>query len=409
MLRYAERTREVGPSAVREILKIAERPDVLSFAGGLPAPELFPLDALKEAHAAVFREQAGAALQYSTTEGFGPLREWIATRFSSQGASTQSGDLLVTNGSQQGIDLAARVLLDPFALVVTENPTYVAALQVFQASQARVRAVESDAEGMRLESLAQVLASNDVRLIYVVPNFANPTGVTWSARRRAGLVALAQAWRVPILEDDPYGAIRFRGQPLPPLCALEDDGLVLSLGTFSKTLAPGLRLGWLRARGEALKYLVVAKQASDLHASTLSQRAVARLLSTWDYDGHLETLRTSYRSRCEAMTSAIAQHFPDGSRFVHPEGGLFVWVTLPPHFDTQDLLAQCVAQERIAYVPGSPFFAHQPRPNTMRLNYSNRSVADIMDGMRRLGAFFRRVECGSSTPSGARHDAAAAR
>jgi 2-aminoadipate transaminase len=201
MMRLAQRTTVVTPSAVREILKVAEQPEVRSFAGGLPAPELFPVEAIAEAHARVLRSSGAAALQYSTTEGFGPLREWIASRYAAQGAKTGADDVLVTNGSQQGIDLVARVLLDPGAVVVTENPTYLAALQVFQAAQATVVAVDSDREGMRLEALAKVLATHDARLIYLVPNFANPTGVTWSAARRAGLLALAQAWKVPVLNS----------------------------------------------------------------------------------------------------------------------------------------------------------------------------------------------------------------
>lgn len=296
--------------------------------------------------------------------------------------------MLVTNGSQQGIDLVARVLLDPGAVVVTENPTYLAALQVFQAAKATVVAVDSDREGMRLEALAKVLATHDARLIYLVPNFANPTGVTWSAARRAGLLALAQAWKVPVLEDDPYGAVRFSGTALPPLAALDDAGLVLSLGTFSKTLAPGLRVGWLRAPVAVRRHLVIAKQASDLHSGTLAQRAVVQLLASFDLEAHLVRLRAVYRERCELMFDALTRAFPRGTRCERPEGGLFLWAELPPGLDTLALLPTAVSRHRVAYVPGTPFFAAAPRDNALRLNFSNCRPDDIVDGMRGLGRLF---------------------
>lgn len=387
-MRLAERTRGVTPSAVREILKVAEQPQVRSFAGGLPAPELFPIEAIAEAHARVLSKSGAAALQYGATEGFGPLREWIASRYREQSASTSVDDVLITNGSQQGIDLVSRVLLDPGAVVVTENPTYLAALQVFQAAQARVVAVDSDREGMLLEALAKVLATEDARLIYLVPNFGNPTGVTWSSARRAGLLALAQAWKVPILEDDPYGAIRFSGEPLPPLAALDDQGLVISLGTFSKMLAPGLRVGWLRAPAATQRHLVVAKQATDLHSSSLAQRAIAELLGRFELEAHLQTLRATYRDRCHLMSDVVTASFPGGTRFEAPDGGLFLWVELPRGLDTLALLTTAVTRHRVAYVPGAPFFVERPRSNTLRLNFSNCQPAAIVDGVSALGALF---------------------
>lgn len=388
MMRLAERTSGVTPSAVREILKVAEQPQVRSFAGGLPAPELFPIEAIAEAHARVLAKSGAAALQYSATEGFGPLREWIASRYRDQSAPTSVEDVLITNGSQQGIDLVCRVLLDPGAIVVTENPTYLAALQVFQAAQARVIAVDSDREGMRLEALAAVLATDDVRLIYLVPNFANPTGVTWSAARRAGLIALAQAWKVPILEDDPYGAIRFSGEPQPPLASLDHEGLVTSLGTFSKMLAPGLRVGWLRAPVALQRHLVVAKQATDLHSSSLAQRAISELLTRFELEAHLATLRATYRDRCHVMADVVTASFPEGTHFERPDGGLFLWVELPRGVDTLELLTTAVTRHRVAYVPGAPFFVDRARSNTLRLNFSNCQPAAIVDGIASLGALF---------------------
>jgi 2-aminoadipate transaminase len=388
MMRLAERTHGVMPSAVREILKVAEQPNIRSFAGGLPAPELFPVRAIADAHDRVLSKSGAAALQYSTSEGFGPLRDWVAHRFGERGAPTSADEVLITNGSQQGIDLVARVLLDPGAVVVTENPTYLAALQVFQAAQAKVIAVDSDPEGMVLEALAKVLATHDVRLIYVVPTFANPTGVTWSHARRAGLMALAQAWNVPVLEDDPYEAIRFSGAVVAPLAAMDGAGLVISLGTFSKMLAPGLRVGWLKSPPSLRRHLLVAKQATDLHSSSLAQRAVAELLETFDLEVHLARLRVEYGARCSMMAKETVTHFPSGTVVNRPDGGLFLWVELPLGVDTLALLTTAVTEHRVAYVPGAPFFADRARTNTLRLTFSNCQPADIVDGIARLGSLF---------------------
>lgn len=395
-MRLAARTRFFAPSAVREILKVAEQPEVRSFAGGLPAPEAFPADALADAHARVLARAPSAALQYSTSEGFGPLRDWVAHRLSREGAATAADDVVITSGSQQGIDLVARVLLDPGAVVVTEDPTYLAALQVFRAAEAQVLGVASDEEGMRLEALAQVLATRPVRLIYVVPTFANPTGTTWSRARRAGLLALAQAWGVPILEDDPYSALRFSGTAQPSLASLDTDGLVVSLGTFSKLLAPGLRLGWARVPEALRRPFVIARQASDLHSSTLSQRVLVDLFEHFDLEAHLERLRTLYSARARAMGAAL-DSFPSGTRFRTPDGGLFFWVELPEDLDATALLPSAVTRHRVAYVPGAPFFLTAPKRNALRLNFSNCSPVDIDDGVRRLGRFFDEARYGGST------------
>ncbi len=383
----AQATRGVTASAVREILKVAEQPEVLSFAGGLPAPELFPTGEIAAAFARVLASDGRAALQYSTTEGFGPLREWVAADFSARAVPTTADDVLITNGSQQGLDLATRVLVDPGSVVVTESPSYLAALQVFAAAQARVVPVAADADGIQPEALAQVLATHDVRLLYLVPNSANPTGATLSLTRRHAVMALAQAHNVPVLEDDPYGSLRYSGAPLAPLASLA-PGLVISLGSFSKTLAPGLRLGWLRAPPAMLKHLVVAKQASDLHTGTLAQRATIELLRQFDYPRHLRGINAVYGERCQVMDHALRATFPSGTRWATPTGGLFFWVQLPDSLDTLELLPGAIAQ-KVAYVPGAPFFVGKSARHFLRLNFSNRSPADIRDGLARLGAMFQ--------------------
>lgn len=383
-LRLARRMARMPPSAVREILKVAEQPDVLSFAGGLPAPELFPIEAIAEAHAEVLAREGRAALQYSTTEGFGPLREWVVARLGRRGIRVSTDQVLITNGSQQGIDLVARVLLDPGDLVAVESPSYLAALQTFAGCEATFASVASDDDGMDVDDLARVFATRTPKLVYVVPEFQNPKGTTLSAGRRTALLALCQAHRVPVLEDNPYGELRFRGEAPAPLAALDDSGVVVHLGTFSKTLAPGMRLGWLVGPRELVRSITIAKQAADLHTATLAQRAASALLARFDYDAHLGTLRRVYGERCDAMLGALERHLPAGTRWTRPEGGLFVWAELPSGLRADDLFAEAL-REKVAFVPGSAFYADAPRYETLRLNYSNRPSELIEEGIARLG------------------------
>lgn len=390
-LRLAQRMNGLRPSAVREILKVAERPDVLSFAGGLPAPELFPTDAIAEAHATVLARDGRAALQYSTTEGFGPLREWVVARLSRRGIHVSVSQVLITNGSQQGIDLAARVLLNAGDEVVVEDPSYLAALQSFTGCEARFLTVPSDDSGMDVAALEQALATRRPRLIYVVPEFHNPKGTTLSSERRLHLVRLAQRYGIPILEDNPYGELRFRGEAPAPLAALDDTGLVVHLGTFSKTLAPGLRLGWLVGSPEFVRAATIVKQSTDLHTASLAQRAAAQLLTTFDYDAHLLGLRATYGERCQAMLDALERHMPASTRFTRPDGGLFVWAELPRGLDSELLLKDALS-EKVAFVPGKAFFAGAARDEMLRLNYSNRPPDLIEEGIARLGRVVRRYQ-----------------
>lgn len=387
-LRLARRMDRMPPSAVREILKVAEQPDVLSFAGGLPAPELFPTEAIGAAFAEVLASEGRAALQYSTTEGYGPLREWVAARLCSRGIRADADDVLITNGSQQGIDLAARVLLDPGDVVAVEDPSYLAALQTFAGCEAVLHPVRSDADGMNVDALAEVIAAHRPKLIYLVPDFQNPTGTTLALRRRARLVDLAASHRIPILEDGPYSELRFRGEACPPLASYDHDGVVIHLGTFSKTLAPGLRLGWMTAPKEVLRAATIAKQAADLHTGTLVQRAAATLLRDFDYETHLEGLRGHYGERCAAMMKALDDHMPPGTSWTRPDGGMFTWLALPQGLCADDIFADAL-REKVAFVPGTAFFAGDLRPEFLRLNYSNRPPARIDEGMRRLAGVIR--------------------
>jgi 2-aminoadipate transaminase len=389
--RLARRMSGMAASAVREILKVAERPDILSFAGGLPAPELFPVSAIAAALEDVLRRDGAAALQYSVTEGFGPLREWVAARLRRQGASVQADDVLITCGAQQGIDLTAKVLLDPGDRVAVECPSYLAALQCFGGYEAQFVPIGSDDDGLQVEDLERALAAGEhPKLVYVVTEFHNPKGTTLCAERRRRLLALARAHGFAILEDNPYGELRFRGQAPLSLLAESDGATVISLGTFSKTLAPGLRLGWMVAPAQVRLAATVAKQAADLHSATLNQRAAARLLETFDYDGHLGRIRAAYGERCDAMRQALARHLPSGTTWTDPDGGLFLWVKLPGGLRADDLFAEAL-EEKVAFVPGSPFFpAMARRYEFLRLNFSNRPPSLIDEGMARLGKVIRR-------------------
>jgi 2-aminoadipate transaminase len=389
--RFARRMSRIKTSAVREILKLTEQPEIISFAGGLPAPELFPIAETAQAYADVFAREGSEAMQYSTTEGWLPLRQWIADRTASRGVRADAGRVLITSGSQQGIDLVGKVFLDPGDSVIVENPCYLAALQSFSGYDASFIPVESDSKGMVTEQVEQALKSQKAKLIYVVSDFHNPKGTTLSLERREQLIKISRRYRIPILEDDAYGELRYRGERIPPLAAMDKDGLVINLGTFSKTLSPGMRIGWAVASREIIHAMVTAKQAADLHTGTIPQRALARLLESFAYDDHVLKLRAVYGERCQAMLDALESHFPVEASWTRPEGGLFLWVELPATVSGEQLLEDALA-ERVAFVPGSSFFASRPRANFIRLNFSNRSPEMIEEGVRRIaGALKRRL------------------
>jgi 2-aminoadipate transaminase len=389
-VQLARRMSNVQASAIREILKVTERPDVLSFAGGLPAPEAFPVEAMARAHAEVLAKNGAAALQYGPTEGHAPLRAWIAERMTSRGLPATAEQVLITTGSQQGIDLVGKTLLDPGDLVAVEAPSYLAALQTFSTYEAQFAVVGTDDEGMRVDELETLLQHAPVKLIYVVPTFQNPRGTTLSVERRQELSRLAREYGVTVLEDDPYAELRYRGATLLPVAGLDARAPVIHLGSFSKTLAPGLRLGYAVADERMIRALTIAKQAADLHSGQLSQLAVTQLLKTFDYEAHLRELRDLYGERCAAMLAAVARSFPRGSTWTRPEGGLFVWVKLPDGIDAQELLRAAML-EKVAFVPGAPFYPRNPERSTLRLNFSNRPPELIAQGIARLGACVQRL------------------
>jgi 2-aminoadipate transaminase len=390
---YARRAQALRPSAVREILKVTAQPDVISFAGGLPAPELFPVEAMRAAADAVLRTDGRAALQYGVTEGHPPLREWIAAHLAeSVGLRAGADELLVTHGSQQGLDLVARVLLDPGDIVLTENPAYLGALQVFQAYEAEPVGLACDDAGLVPAALREWLARAPRRpkLLYLIPNYQNPTGVRLAAARRAEIAEIAALHRLPILEDDPYGRLRYSGEEAPALASLGGGDATIYLGSTSKVLAPGLRVAWLHTRDAGLRAkLTVAKQASDLHTSSFTQRLVASYLSQpGQFEAQLGRLREVYGRRRDLMLAALARELPEGCSWTKPEGGLFLWVTLPEGWNATELFAEAAAA-KVAFVPGDSFWVGEPRRNTLRLNFSNASESAIETGTARLGAILR--------------------
>lgn len=381
----AARSRAIGGSPVRDILAVTARPEVINFAGGLPAPELFDATGIAAAYQAVLTETPARALQYATTEGEPALRAALAERTSARGLPTGPDDLLVTTGSQQALSLLATALLEPGDVVLVERPCYLAALQVFAFAGARVVGVPGDSDGLDPEALDELVVRERPKLLYTVPTFQNPTGRTLPADRRAAVAAVAARRGLWIVEDDPYGELRFEGERLPWIAAQEGaaDRTVL-LGSFSKVMAPGLRLGWLRAPADLLRACVVAKQAADLHTPTVNQLAAARYLADNDLDAHVARVAGVYRERRDAMLGGLANSLPEGSSWERPEGGMFLWARLPESYDTTELLSRVVRQD-VAYVPGAPFYAGEPDRSTMRLCFVTQTPGEIREGLRRLG------------------------
>ncbi|UNO41457.1 PLP-dependent aminotransferase family protein [Streptomyces sp. MST-110588] len=385
----AARAADTGGSPVREILALTARPEVISFAGGLPAGELFDAAGIAEAFRHVLTQAPQRALQYSTTEGDPGLRAAVAARATGRGLPTTPDDLIITTGSQQGLTLLATALLEPGDVVLAEDPCYLAALQVFSFAGARVVPVPTDDEGIDPAALDEIAARERPKLLYIVPTFQNPTGRTLSAERRAAVGRVAARRGVWIAEDDPYGELRFEGEPVPWLASFpgaEDRTALLS--SFSKIMAPGLRLGWLRAPAALRRACVIAKQAADLHTSTVDQAAAARYLETTDLDAHLDRVRGAYRARRDALVGGLGEALPDGSTWNRPQGGMFVWARMPAGYDATALLPQVVRHD-VAYVPGAPFFTGPADPGTMRLSFVTHSPEEIQEGLRRLALTLR--------------------
>jgi len=390
-LPLAARATLVGSSPVRDILALTSRPEVISFAGGLPAPELFDAEGIRAAYDRVLAENAHRALQYSTSEGDPELRAATAARLTARGLATEADDLLITTGSQQALTLLTTTLVEPGDVVLVEDPCYLAALQAISFAGARIVAVPTDDQGIDPVALEEIVVRERPKLLYIIPTFQNPTGRTLPAQRRREVAEVAERHGFWIAEDDPYGELRYSGEEVPWIASVPAaaDRTVL-LSTFSKIMAPGMRLGYLRAPERLRRACVIAKQSADLHTSTIDQAAAARYLSDRDLDAHLSVVRAAYRERRDALLDGLPEAMPAGSGWNHPDGGMFIWARLPDGFDATQLLPTAVKHD-VAYVPGAPFFAGTPDPASLRLSFTTHSPEDIREGLRRLAGVFAMV------------------
>lgn len=392
----AERTSHMESSAIRELLKLTGNPEIISFAGGLPAPEFFPMREMEEACDYVTQNVGEEALQYSATEGYPPLKEYLAESMHKYGVPATGKNVLLTNGSQQALDLLGKILIDPGQYVLTARPTYLGAIQAWNAYQAKFHTMNLDDDGMIVDELEHAYekvlqdSGQPPAFIYVLPNFHNPAGTTLSLERRKKLAELATRLDIPVVEDDPYGELRYEGEDLPPICTMIPERTIY-LGTFSKTLTPGLRLGWIVCPEDLMKRFVQAKQGCDLHTGTFVQHVANDICQRGFLKPHVKRLRKEYRIRRDTMLDALEEYWPDSCSWTHPLGGLFLWAQVPEPINTLQFLRDHAIQEKVAYVPGEHFYPNQDGgEHAMRLNFSYSPPDTIVEGIRRLGVALKK-------------------
>lgn len=385
---FAERMKNVHKSFIREILKVTEDSNIISFAGGLPNPKSFPIDEVKESVSSVLSEGGEECLQYSTTEGYRPLREYIAKRYLNMGLNVDADEILITNGSQQGIDLIGKVFLNKGDKVLVESPTYLAAIQSFGLYEPQFRSVPLLEDGVDTNALNEILSAEKIKLFYSVTNFQNPTGITYSKSKRQEVAEILKDKDTIFVEDNPYGEIRFLGEDIPPVKAYLEESVLF--GSFSKIVSPGMRLGWIVADEEIMEKVIIAKQASDLHSNYFTQRVVYQYLIDHEVDEHIKKIKEMYRKQRNMMVSMIEAHFPEGVKYTKPEGGMFLWVTLPENLSSMDLFELAI-KENVAFVPGQAFYTDGGGKNTLRLNFSNSDEEKIEEGIKRLGKAIKRL------------------
>lgn len=379
---FADRMNNVHKSFIREILKVTEEPEIISFAGGLPNPKSFPVAEIEEAVCKVLQSNGDEILQYSTSEGYLPLREYIAKRYSKNGLKVNANEILITNGSQQGIDLVSKAFLNKGDKVLVENPTYLAAIQSFGLFEPEFKAVPLLDDGADVETLKKIFNENKIKLFYSITNFQNPTGITYSKEKRQQVAEILKNENTIFVEDNPYGEIRFLGEDIPPVKLYLYNSVLF--GSFSKIVSPGMRLGWIVANEEIMEKILIAKQASDLHSNYFTQRVVYQYLIDNDVDKHIEKIKKMYRDQRNLMVSMIEKHFPENVKYTKPEGGMFLWVTLPEGLSSMDLFDIAI-KDNVAFVPGKAFFTDGSGDNTLRLNFSNSNEEKIEEGIKRLG------------------------
>ncbi len=399
--RFSQRMTTMKSSAIRDLLHYATLPGMIYLAGGLPAPDSFPVEVFKEACITVLDEVGAQALQYGTTEGYKPLRRCLAERMRNmKGIACGSDNIILTSGSQQALEMIGKLFIDYGDIIVMESPSYLGAIQAFDLYAPRYVTVPMDEEGIMIEELERILQIVVPKFIYTVPTFQNPSGRTLSLERRKQLIALAEQYDVIVVEDDPYGELRYTGESVPPIKTFDTTGRVIYLSTFSKILSPGIRLAWITASEEFIRRITLIKQATDLCTSTFIQYAAYEYCQSGVMEEHIEKIRAMYKVRMEAMLDALDKYFPkEGVSWTRPEGGMFLWVTLPDAIDVEDMLKEAVAN-KVAFVPGSSFFVDGRPHSTMRLNFSNATAEQIVEGIRRLSEIVRgRLDVLALTPS----------
>lgn len=391
-VRYADRTSSIKASEIRELLKLTEEPEIISFAGGLPAPELFPLKKINEVMSQVINEKGCIALQYASTDGYTPLRQIILNqRVKPAGIECGISNIMLTNGSQQGLEFSAKLFINKGDIIVCESPSYLGAINAFAAYQPKFIEIPMDEHGMVVDELETVLMNHhdEIKMIYTIPDFQNPSGITMNIERRKRLAELAAKYEIMLIEDSPYGELRFEGEALPPIKSFDKSGFVVNLGTFSKTFCPGLRLGWIVADEEIIRKYILIKQGADLQCNTLSQVFAAEYMNKYNLDDHIAEIISVYKRRRDLMINSIKEHFPKDIKYTYPVGGLFTWCELRSDLDAAEILQEAL-KEKVAFVPGSSFFPNGGKKNFFRLNYSNMNEERIVEGIERLGTVLKK-------------------
>lgn len=390
-MKFSDLAMGLKASEIRELLKLTTMPEVISFAGGLPAPELFPLEELKQVDVEILSKEGQLAVQYGTTEGYLPLREKIAARMKKAfQVDCTPEEIVITSGSQQGLSLLAQIFLNKDDVILVESPTYLGAINAFKLCDPKFVEVPTDEKGIIPEELEKILAEygDRVRLMYVIPEFQNPTGITWPMERRKAFMHIVNKYDFPVIEDDPYGELRYDGDVVPSLKSMDTKGNIIFLGSFSKIFMPGLRVAWMVADPVIIDKVVKLKQAVDLQSSSFAQRQASYFIDMFDLDAHVEKIKALYGKRRTLMYDSMKEYFPEGVTFTYPEGGLFTWVTLPENMDAKEIMPK-VLEKNVAYVPGGPFYPNGGNANHFRLNYSNMPEDRIVEGIKRLGAVLK--------------------
>ena len=393
--KFAKRMAGMQASAVREILKVTQRPEVISFAGGLPAPELFPVEEIGKVCQEVCAAEGRKVLQYATTEGRPSLRSKIADRMNRKYKSHLGAEnILITTGSQQNLDMAGKIFFDEGDVVLMESPTYLAAINAFKAYQPVFKEVPTDDKGMIPEELDKILAEMPrAKLIYVIPDFQNPTGICWSLERRQKFMEVVNKYNIPVLEDNPYGELRYEGETLPSLLSMDTKDLVMAMGTFSKTFCPGLRIGWLAAPVTLMKEFVKVKQSADLHTSAFDQAIIDRYMDEYSLDEHVAEINKLYKHRRDLLLKTMEETFTDGTTWTRPEGGLFLWLTFPEGVSARKVFDKCI-EKNVAGVLGEFFYPNIKNDRHMRINYSNMPDDRIVEGVRRMAEALKEIKEG---------------